>query len=203
MSKYTTKEKVESYLQRKLNSNELGSIEGMIDAVSTYIATYCHRDWVSVGDRSVTSSTRLFDGQCSQFLYTDDFKDLTLIELLDSQGNAHTSFDNTNTTDFSLLPNNSTIKDTIMLRSTRFSEGVANVRITAIFTSGEVPSTVAMVATQLVARMVTNSQSEKVANVKSKQLKDYSVTYQNVNGIASLTESEMILIDPYKKISLI
>jgi hypothetical protein len=198
MSKYTTQSKVASFLQRKLTSDEEAIFDMINENISQVINQYLNRDYNSIQEPTEdlpedtfdepTSSVRLFDGNNGKELLINDFVSVSKIELLDSQGEVSLTI--TSDSDFIKYPLNASIYESIFLRNYKFPDtGAANVQITAVFSSGDVPSAVIAVATALVANFLQEVPN-MVGGYKQESIEGYSYSIKT----ASDNNSEKYLL---------
>jgi hypothetical protein len=163
MSKYTNQAKVASFLQRALTANEIAIFDMVNQNISNLINLTLNRKYNDLKELVPpatadsfdvpVSSVRYFDGNHRHALDIDDFISVSKIELLDSQGEV--SLEITSVSDYIKYPLNASVYETIHLRNYRFpNTGAANVRITAVFSSGNVHSAVMSVVTALVAKFL-------------------------------------------------
>jgi len=200
MREYTTQDRLVDFIGRELTTAELNLLPERIQYISSYIEAYTSRRWNSLASStSPVATVRTYDGNGKHELFIDDFSSLSKIELLDSQGDV---IDTLTDTDEWIVDDSGETSNSIYLRNYAFYNGTGRVKVTAIFSAGTVPAGVIMVCTQLVARLMTQAKNEKISNVKSKRLGEFSVTYGDSNGLVSLTESEIKMLDPFKRISL-
>lgn len=183
--KYTDQSRIEAYLNRQLTADEGNIVEDVIEYISEYINTLTNRSWFSVRDEdgegegedyAEEASTRLFDGGGSKELFIDDFTDVEKVEILDSQGNVFSSYEED--TDWYLTPNNTNPKTSIRLYGGRFPNGLGNIRITAKWGSGQAPKSVVMVATILCGKFFKKAEVNK-STFKSESIEGYSYTLQS------------------------
>lgn len=201
---YTNQSRIEAYLKRSLTSAELINLDETIEYLSAFIENYTGRTWSPLSDdpsyeTDDEPSVRVFDGNNGKELWIDDCKTISKIELLDSSGSVSSTY--SLTTDFITYPLNKTIVESVVLRTTRFPKGRANVAITAIWGGGTVPSAIVMVCTALVADFLSDSGDEANDFVKE-SIEGYS--YELAQG-TDRTESQsklMVTLDKYKKESL-
>jgi hypothetical protein len=197
---YTSKERIEAYLQRSLTADEDVLLSETIDYISSFINSYTNRNWLDVDpdEYSIESEARLYDGDGEKELFIDDFIDLEKVEILDSQGNVILTLDDSD--EFILYPANSSVKQSIYLRNYRFTKGRGNVQVTASFNSGYVPNSVIMVATALCGKYF--GRSGHIGGYKSESIEGY--TYQLLDPTQADEETKMLLrtLDGFKKMEL-
>ena len=182
---YTTEQKVKDYLQidNFTHSGTSGALPDWIDAVEEWIDNYCGRTF----ENEIT--TRLYDGNGKSEIITDDFTTLTEISLLDEDGDVDDN--TTDSTDWFTKPANSKPKTAVKLNpqgqsmQITFPKGTQNVKLHGDFGyETSVPKAVEMAATMLVAELVKNH-DQGSGDMKAESLADYSVTYADVDRLAS------------------
>lgn len=201
---YSSQSRVEAYLNRELTDNEASLIDDVIDYMSSFISTYCNREWLPVDaedsdPEDIEASARLFDGSGGQELYVDDFIGLEKIELLDRMGNVLTTFDQNS--DWMLAPLNKNPKQSIRLRTSRFHRGSGNVQVTAVWGTGNVPSDVVIVCTALSAKYLQKT-GGSTGTFKKESIEGYS--YELMTGAEVDADRERLLtsLDKWKKFIL-
>jgi len=182
---YTTEQKVKDYLQidNFTHSRTSAAISDWISAVEEWIDNYCGRTFEN------EATTRLYNGNNRSELITDDFTTLTKIELLDEDGDVDDS--TSDATDWFTKPANAKPKMAVKLNPegqsfrTIFPKGTQNIKLHGDFGyETSVPKAVEMAATMLVAELVKNH-DQGSGDKKSESLADYSVTYADIDRIAS------------------
>lgn len=199
MPAYTDQEKVEAYLDRELTDNEVLILDNVIGYVSNFISTYTSRVWNSIDGEEPEESEKSYDGTGKKELFVSDFASLEKIEFLDSQGSLYLSLDNAD--EFITYPLNSEIKDSIYLRNYKFGLGAGRIKITAVWTSGEVPDDVIMVATALVAKFL-NRRSINAGTFRKESIEGYSYEILSSKESDEETKSLMLTLDGRRKVSL-
>jgi len=190
---YTTTQKVKDYLQidNFTHSRTATAISDWINAVEEWIDNYCGRTFKS------ETTTKLYDGNGKSQLITDDFTTLTSIEILDEDGNVEDS--TSDSTDWFTIPANEKPKTAVKLNPrgqsmrTIFPVGTQNIKLHGDFGyESSVPKAVEMAATMLVAELVKNH-DQQAGDVKSESLGDYSVTYADIDKIATELNATKLL----------
>jgi hypothetical protein len=199
MSAYTDKEKVEAFLNRELSENEETLLDSVISYISIYINNYTGRVWNDIDGEFPDASSKLYDGNGKKEIFVDDFASISSIELLDSQGDTYVTL--TDETEFLTYPMNDAIANSIYLRNYRVGTGAGRIKITGVWTSGDVPDDVIMVATALVGRFL-NRRDVNSASFKKESIEGYS--YEILTGKESDEEVKTLLLtlDSRRKISL-
>lgn len=201
MSAYTDQSRVEAYLKRTLSAEESVLLQPIIEYVSKIIEVYTNRAWNGCqeddDDENVIATARLFDGNGECEIYIDDFSDLEKIELLDSQGSVFETIDDE--ADYLLYPANGTVFDDIYFRGRRFPRGRGNIRVTAKFSSGNVPDGVIVVATAMVCNNLSSSNDN---GLKQESIEGYSRTFLTPSDYISQNETLLGNLDIYKKVLL-
>lgn len=199
MPAYTDQEKVEAYLDRELTDNEVLILDNVIGYVSNFISNYTSRVWNSIDGEEPEESEKSYDGTGKKELFVSDFASIEKIEFLDSQGSLYLNLDNAD--EFITYPLNSEIKDSIYLRNYRFGLGAGRIKITAVWTSGEVPDDVVMVATALVAKFL-NRRSINAGTFRKESIEGYSYEILSSKESDEETKSLMLTLDGRRKVSL-
>jgi hypothetical protein len=199
MSVYTDQDRVEGYLQRSLNASELVNFDDVIEYVSGFINDYTNREWNDLDDSDPAATARLFDGNGEKELEVDTYSDLSQVEILDSQGSALVTL--TDEDDWVTYPHNSTYKDSVYLRNYIFPKGVARIRLTAVWGSGDVPAAVIMVTTALVGKFIASSPVTS-GGFKKESIEGYSYELKTANDLDTETSELLSRLDYVKKISL-
>lgn len=198
---YTNQSKVESYLKRALTDDEVDLLDDTIDYLSSFIDTYTDRSWLPLTDEDedVEATTRTFDGNGKSELFVDDFNSLDSVNILDSQGNTAQIYNQDS--DFILYPLNNDVKQSIRLRSSRFPLGPANVEITAIWNSGDVPKDVVVVCTALVGNYLAGM-GDSTGQYKKESIEGWS--YELLDGTTTDEDTQTLLatLDKWKKFTL-
>lgn len=199
MPAYTDQEKVEAYLDRELTDNEVILLDSVIGYVSNFISTYTSRVWNSIDGEEPEASEKIFDGTGKKELFINEFASLEKVEFLDSQGNLYLELEDD--AEFITYPLNAEIKDSIYLRNYRFGLGAGRIKITAVWTSGEVPDDVIMVATALVAKFLSR-RSVSAGSFKKESIEGYSYEILSSKESDEETKSLMLTLDGRRKVSL-
>jgi hypothetical protein len=203
MSKYTDQDHVVNYIKRELTDGEVNLLPAMIKQVSLYIDNYTTRSWKDIDAKEDTAKTdRYFDGSGQKELDVDNFRDLEYIKILDSDGNEFDSYGPSDLSNVIQYPLNNDAKTSVYLISGRFPSYHKCVKINARFDSGDVPEDVIMVATSMVAKLLSKMGDDMRGNVKGKKLGDFSVTYGEVQNIANQMQVEVSMLDQYMSIEL-
>lgn len=208
MSAYTTQAKVESYLQRTLTASEVAILPLAISYISDVINSFTNRNWLDAydeGDEEAeapelpAASSRTYDGNDRKELPIDDAASVTKIELLDSLGGILLTIDDVD--DFVVYPQNGGTIESLYLRSYHYPGGVARVRVTGVFTSGQVPDSVVMVATILVGKFLAQAPASSAGFVQE-SIEGYS--YRLKSGAETDMETKMLIqsLGQYKKYTL-
>jgi hypothetical protein len=100
--------------------------------------------------------------------------------------------------DMILYPLNSTTKNSIVLRNTRFPLGYAKVKITGVFTSGDVPNSIVMAATKLVTDYLSTNESG--SSFSQESIEGYSYKLKSGTEINDYQQNVLGSINHYKKV---
>lgn len=188
MSTYTDQAQVEDFLQRELTDNESNILDEVIQTAGRLIDSYTSKSWRDKGStEDVAESTKLFDGNGNKEIDVDPFTTLTLVEILDRDGNL---FETIASTDYLTYPLNSSQKDSIYLRSGRFPDRGAAVRLTGTFANVVVPVDVQLAAAELVGIFFANGKNSS-ENLRKESIEGYS--YEVMNGGESNDKIQSVL----------
>lgn len=219
MSEYTNQTKVEAYLQRSLTAQELVMLPLHIKSASNKINTFLNREYYNIPpepeddeepeQEAPEPTTRLFDGNGGREINISDAKEITKIEILDSQGGILLTLEppETGVSQFITYPNNTEYAESIYLRSNVFPVGVARVRVTAVFGSGPVPDEVIAVATMLVGNLISNTALgvASTGDFDSESIEGYSYTRKSGVSARDVDTTTQTLLDSlgmYKKYTI-
>lgn len=179
---YTNQNTIEAYLKRSLTSYETTLIATAIPAVKSFIDAWCNRTF------EPTAASRYYDGNGKKSLFIEDFNDITEViyvdEDLDDNGDALTVGD-----DYVERPYNADYVSELTVRGGVWVKGTKNVKVTGSYGRASVPDAIKMVATQLVATLLSNPQ-----NLKQRSIEGYSEVYGNI-----LEEPNRNLLDSFTK----
>ena len=197
---YTTKSRIQNYLMITIDASFDDQIDEWIGAVKAYIDNYCNRTFEQ---ESVTY--KLYDGSGTSELLIDDLLTLTKIETLDEENNVDETLDSTD--DYWLYPANETPKNRIRINTANapiavFPKGHQNIKVTGTFgQSASVPEDIRLVATKLVAGIISEKNLDIAGEIKSEKLGEYSVTLQDVERQANHLGIKEVL-DRYRLIPI-
>src|SRR3990167_3264138 len=192
MAKYTEQAKVEAYLQRDLSAQESVILDDIILVVSKVISSYCNRVWQGLDEEldeyTDENEQRTFDGNGQRELHVNEFTSIELLELLDGYGDL---LETIAATDYITYPLNTSYKNSILLRFRYFPSGVARVRITANFGSGEVPDEVVATASALVGEYL--ARAAQTGDYAKESIEGYS--YELKQNVGEDTKAKSIIKD--------
>lgn len=181
---YTTKSNVEEYLGESIT----GNIDLYLLSAQKYIENYTKRQFYAGAD----DEARVYDGNNSQNLVIDPALEIETVELSTDDGVTWTELE-----DFISYPLNSPRTVRLSLRTSTFTKGLANVRVTGKFGWSECPpADIKFAATIIASGMYRNNSSKDVA---SERIGEYSVSYTSEQGWRDLNTVKGIL-DSYKKL---
>jgi len=197
---YTNQAKVEAEIKRPLTTDEETNFDELVENISEFISNTCNRVWRdidSTGEEDA-DTIRLYDGEGKQELFINDIdiESITKIELLDSEGSVFETIDDVD--DFILYPLNATAKNSIVLRNMRFPLGYAKVKLTGVFTSGDVPKSIIMAATKLVTDYLSTNQEN--GPFSSENIEGYSYKLKTGSEINDYQQNILNSINHYKKV---
>lgn len=175
-------------------------INEWIDAVDTYIDNYCNRTF-----EEESATYKLYDGSGTSELLIDDLLTLTKIEMLDEDNDVDETLDSED--EYWLYPANKTPKNRIRINTANapisiFPKGHQNIKVTGKFGQSEsVPEDIRLVATKLVAGIISEKNLDIAGEIKSERLGEYSVTLQDVEKQANHLGIKEVL-DRYRLIPI-
>ena len=105
---YTTEAQIEDYLERDLNSHEVGMIVTAIPAVDHLVDTICGRTF-----ENTTAATRYYDGNGKRELFINDFSSVTSIAYIDEDSVVTVTLEENE--EYELYPLNADYKNSIVL----------------------------------------------------------------------------------------
>lgn len=146
--RYTSQELIEAQLKRRLTGDEIVMLPFVAETAESFIEDQTE---TTFGD--VAATQRYYDGGTS-YISIDPCRDITYVKLVDSEETSLYSYDID--ADLEVRPRNDTIKTWIEKRVGCFPYGVANIEVTAKFTSSpttKVPSDIQYLATYLCSLM--------------------------------------------------
>lgn len=193
---YTTEPEVERVLQRELTEDEIAMLDKVILAAGSAINAYTGRRWLSIGE-TAEDETRYFDGNGDRELFIDDFMSITSIIFTDSLGKILNTLI---TSDYLCYPLNTSWKNSVFLRNSRFPRGYGNVVITGKFYTGEPPSEVRIAAAHLVGQMLVGGMN--LTDFKKEAIEGYS--YEILTGSERSAQEKSVYdrLDFWKKIEI-
>ena len=195
---YTTKGKIQRFLNVDIAASFDAEIASWIDSVASWIDKYCGKTFESAEE------TRYFDGNGKTTIMVDDFTGSPTILILNVDGTTGWTLVEGHSDDYLVYPLNSTPKNELRLVSGsqigNFPNRSRSVQITANFGySVSVPNDIELAATKLVAEIV--KEGLKGGKLSSIQLGDYQANFQKVNEKADALGIYQIL-DMYRDIEL-
>ncbi|MFW6173526.1 MAG: hypothetical protein ACOC5T_07270 [Elusimicrobiota bacterium] len=188
---YTTKEKIEAYLGETISTTLTDYIQAVTNWIDLYTGTTFEAE----------TGTKLYDGLGGKEIITDDFINLTKIEILDRDGDILHTLDSDD--DWYLYPANSDVKNRIVINSANapisvFYKRNQNVKVYADFGySEDVPDDIALAATILVGNILKDNDVD-LKDKKSEKIGNYSVTYKDIEAVSERLKVNSIL-DHYKR----
>lgn len=167
---YTNLTNVENLLKRELTDAESSVLPLIIDVVEKYI-----NEQVGGSFGVVEETSRLYDGTGDKIIDIDPCTDISAVEVVDIDGDATKTYV---VDDLVLRPVNDTVKRWIELPYFGFYRGSANIRVTAKFSLGDVPSDIEYLATYLVTKYFNDYVT---GNIKSESIEGYSRTFESLS----------------------
>lgn len=189
---YTTRQQIENYLLITIDASFYTQVDSWIEQIEKYIDQMTNRNFIA----DTSASRKYYDGDGTTELLTDDFVELTKLEIdeveVDDESGLYS--------EYLLYPLNKECKNKIKLRYQNFTKGSGNIYVTAKWGySAEVPPDIMLAATIFMAGIVNFSCPPK-GNVKSLSVGQYSVTYKDDQGWQDFERAKNILAS-YKKFS--
>lgn len=197
---YTTKAKVENYLNIDIAPSMDAQITEWIAAVKRYIDRYTGTTFEGV------TETRYFNGNGSNELVIDDFVSISSIDILKYDSNdVEYALVEGNEQDYLIHPFNDATKYRVILNGNSHinkwpDSPRRRIKITGVWGVAQtVPEDVSLAATMLVAGII--EKGLKGGTVQSESLGDYSVTYKVMDDISNVMGVNDLL-DRYRDYSL-
>jgi hypothetical protein len=161
---YITQAEFEAFLKRSLTTSEAASFAIVAGNAKAVIDTYCETNF----DADVASSSRYYDGDGTSEIILDPCNTVTEVAFVDNTDAVSGVVSETN---YILEPRNNTIKWSLRLRAGRFSFGVANIKVTAKFSSYDsaVPAEVKFACFKLCSDAYRNA-----SGMESESIEGYS-----------------------------
>lgn len=202
MAKYTTKAKLENFLNKSITED----VDTYLLAADRLIDQLTGRNFKA----DTIASARLFDGDGSCWLLIDDCIDVSKVEIgNDSYGGSFTEIDEGGSTGYFLYPKeiSGAIEPfyKIVLMGNRFGSGLQNHKITAKWGYSELPpADIVMAATILAAGMYNAERGGGSGAVKSESIGNYSVAYDIGASSGSWADFKqaLMILQTYKKVAI-
>jgi hypothetical protein len=162
---------VSNYLGRALTAYETGELTNIIASVTAWI----NKTLSSAFDQ-VNETTRYYDGGLRS-LDIDPCTAISKVEALNDDGSD--SYEYTATTEYIAEPQNETVKRELRKRLAPFPSGIHRIGVTAKFSEydGGVPADIQLLATRLVAGVMTGGKNVSAGIVEKESLEGHSITY--------------------------
>lgn len=146
---YTTSEAVANFLKRDLTEDEQASLMILIPAIKAWIDLKTDTTF-----DSTSATTRVYPGG-TRIIDIEPCTNVTLVELIDNFGVSNYTFQ---TYEYVVQPANFDEKTQIEFRYGRTDDGIARIRVTALFSSndGLVPEDIRMIATRMCGVMLNH-----------------------------------------------
>jgi len=165
---YCTVEDIENYLGIDVALEFQSQIDGWIEAMSNLVSLRTNREWLV----DTTATDRYFDGNGCQNMEVGDFVGVPTVSIGDSFGeNMEVE------SDFVTFPHNTTVKNTIILKSGIFSKKIKNVLINVKWGyANSVPEDIKQ-ATVILTSGIILAQTNQDGEIESEKIGNYSVKY--------------------------
>lgn len=200
MSKFTDQGRIEAYLKRELTTHETDALDDVIEFVSNQIETYTGRNWSDIDEDAPTvAEDRYFSGSGAKELYIDDFLEVESVVILDGSGSVLVTV--SDETKWTTYPSNKQVQESIRLREYRFPNGSSNVKIRAVWSSGDLPVDVKFVATALAASKF-GDMGDKASLFKKESIEGYSYERLDTTSKDEDTKALLSQLSHWLKISL-
>jgi hypothetical protein len=191
---YTTRQQIENYLLITVDASFYTQVNSWIEQIEKYIDQTTGRNFIA----DTVASRKYYDGDGTNELLTDDFIELTKLEIdeveIDDESGLYANY--------ILYPLNTECKNKIKLRYDNFTKEMQNIYVTAKWGySAAVPADIMIAATVFVAGILNYSCPQK-GNLKSLTVGQYSVTYKDEQGWQDFARAKDIL-ESYKKYSFV
>ncbi len=185
---YTTKAKIEAYLQETISAD----LSLYILSAQSFIDNYTQRNFKSTGfiEYEENETVRYFNGSGKRSLIIDPATFISNIETSSDEGLTFSEV-----TSFIAEPLNELPIVKLTLRDSYFPCGLMSVKITGMFGWGEeVPADISYVATVIASGMFKGKTIEEVT---SEKIGDYSISYGDGKTRVDNVRS---ILDKYKKL---
>ena len=195
---YTTKSRIQNFLLINIDDSFESQITEWISVVTAYINNYCGTEF-----EQESATYKLYDGDGTDELMVDDLITLTKVDILDYNGDVLYTIDSA-TDEYHLYPANTTPKTMIKINRGGAPVGIflcgnQNIKVTGTFGyAATVPEDIRFVATKLVASIIEEGNYDVGAEIKSEKLGEYSITYQDIEKIASDNLDIFKILDQHK-----
>ncbi len=174
---YTTKSKIENYLQIEIDDSLDTSVDTWIGWIKRYIDNYTGTTF----ETGTVDDTKYYDILVNaNYAFIDDCTTVTSASILDAEGNSIEDLSEND--DYWLYPLNRSYKNELRLNPKgnigAFPAGSRRLKVVGKFGVGSsVPEDIEMVATQMVADIISGM-SDEAKNKKSETLGEYAVTFE-------------------------
>ena len=184
---YTSKEKIDNFLGVDVTINLIDYIL----SAQQYIDTFTGRTFANDTNESI----KLINGNSGSILQIPEATEITKLEIAsDGWGD---NFTEILTADYKLISSNDGLSaNKIALRSSIFTTGLGNVRLTGKWSMGEIPADLSFCATVIASGMYNAQLAGGV--LKSESIGQYSVSYDDKDW-AKLDKVKQIL-QSYQKL---
>lgn len=169
---YTTRAQIEQYLQRTLNTSEVGMLIIVLPSVKKWI----DKTLGSTFDEAAESSRYYVGG--TKYLSIDPCTAIS--EVMAVNDDLSDSYEYTVNTEYIAEPINETVKNEIIKVNGTFPSGSKRIKVTAKFSeySNGVPEDIQMAATILASEVLNQGRNASVGgNIKSESLEGHRVEY--------------------------
>lgn len=187
--KYTSQARIEDYLKRDLSDHEVVGLPLLIEAATEWVNDYLDTNYTDSDDEV----ERFYDGEGYEEIDISPLKELTSVELIDSNGNVSHTYEETR---YALEPANKNIKTSLRLKNGNWPKGIANIKVKGKYTSydGQVPAAITLATTMLVGDYLNGTES-----IKRESIEGWSVEYDDM---PDLTDRVTQVLAPYRRLLL-
>ena len=162
--KYTSKEQLQNYLLKDIDSSFDEQVDSWIESASRYIDNQTNRVFIA----NDSFQERVYDGTGSDTLVVDDFIELNEVKIDDGDA-------------FDVLeyPANRTPKTYLLRENSKFTAGKQNVKVSAKFGYSENPPADIQFAATVLAAGIINYSSDHKGSVANESIGQYRIAYRN------------------------
>lgn len=187
---YTDASSIQGYLQRSLTADETSMLTWLIPAISKWVDSY-----LGTSFDEAQPGTREYDGTGGRILDIDPCTAITSVVSVNEDFDTDYTYD---ADDYVAQPQNDNVKDQLVKRHGRWPLGIANIAVTAKFSSydGSVPEDIKMAVTRIAAGIIQGTwNDDSSAGIKRESIEGHTIEY----ATSSDTIADIALGDPWIK----